>query len=170
MSVVMDAFESFVGVNVWTMLFAWVNLLILYLLLKKLLFVPMKNMIDSRQKEIDDMYQNAEEAETKAESMKASYEEKMSKANEESEEILKTALRRAQLKEEEIIHDAQVEASRIYERAEEQIALEKKRALSEVKDEVSGMAVEIAGVIIGREVSNKEHAQFIDSFIDSIGD
>ena len=166
----MDAFESFVGVNVWTMLFAWVNLLILYLFLKKLLFVPMKNMIDSRQKEIDDMYQNAEEAETKAETMKASYEEKMSKANEESEEILKTALRRAQLKEEEIIRDAQVEASRIYERAEEQIALEKKRALSEVKDEVSGMAVEIAGAIIGREVSNKEHAQFIDSFIDSIGD
>lgn len=170
MSVVFDAFESFVGVNVWTMLFAWVNLLILYLFLKKLLFVPMKNMIDSRQKEIDDMYKNAEEAETQAESMKASYEEKMNKANEESEEILKTALRRAQLKEEEIIHDAQLEASRIYERAEEQIALEKKRTLSEVKDEVSGMAVEIASAIIGREVSTKEHSEFIDSFIDSIGD
>jgi F-type H+-transporting ATPase subunit b len=130
----------------------------------------MKKMIDSRQKEIDDMYQNAEEAETTAEAMKVSYEEKLSKANEESEEILKTALRRAQLKEEEIIRDAQTEASRIYERAEEQIALEKKRALSEVKDEVSGMAVEIAGAIIGREVSSKEHSEFIDSFIDNIGD
>ena len=170
MSVVMDAFESFVGVNVWTMIFAWCNLLILYLFLKKLLFVPMKKMIDSRQKEIDDMYTNAHKAEEQAESMKASYEEKMSKANEESEEILKTALRRAQLKEEEIIRDAQTEASRIYERAEEQIALEKKRALSEVKDEVSGMAVEIAGAIIGREVSNEEHSDFIDSFIDNIGD
>ena len=170
MSVVMDAFESFVGVNVWTMIFAWCNLLILYLFLKKLLFVPMKKMIDSRQKEIDDMYQNAEEAETQAEAMKVSYEEKMSKANEESEEILKTALRRAQLKEEEIIRDAQTEASRIYERAEEQIALEKKRALSEVKDEVSGMAIEIAGAIIGREVSDKEHSEFIDNFIDKIGD
>ena len=166
----MDAFESFVGVNVWTMIFAWCNLLILYLFLKKILFVPMKKMIDSRQKEIDDMYQNAEEAETTAEAMKVSYEEKMSKANEESEEILKTALRRAQLKEEEIIRDAQTEASRIFERAEEQIALEKKRALSEVKDEVSGMAVEIAGAIIGREVSSKEHSEFIDSFIDNIGD
>ena len=170
MSVVMDAFESFVGVNVWTMIFAWCNLLILYLFLKKILFVPMKKMIDSRQKEIDDMYQNAEEAETTAKAMKVSYEEKLSKANEESEEILKTALRRAQLKEEEIIRDAQTEASRIYERAEEQIALEKKRALSEVKDEVSGMAVEIAGAIIGREVSSKEHSEFIDSFIDNIGD
>ena len=45
MSVVMDAFESFVGVNVWTMIFAWCNLLILYLFLKKILFVPMKKMI-----------------------------------------------------------------------------------------------------------------------------
>ena len=142
----------------------------LYLFLKKLLFVPMKKMIDSRQKEIDDMYQNAEEAETQAEAMKISYEEKMSKANEESEEILKKALRRAQLKEEEIIRDAQTEASRIYERAEEQIALEKKRALSEVKDEVSDMAIEIAGAIIGREVSDKEHSDFIDNFIDKIGD
>ena len=170
MSVVFDAFESFVGVNIWTMIMAWCNLLILYLFLKKILFVPMKKMIDSRQKEIDDMYRNAHDAESQAESMKSTYEEKMTKAHEESEEILKTALRRAQLKEEEIIRDAQAEASRIYERAEEQIALEKKRALSEVKDEVSGMAVEIAGAIIGREVSDKEHSEFIDSFIDNIGD
>lgn len=170
MSVVFDAFESFVGVNVWTMLFAWCNLLILYLFLKKILFVPMKNMIDSRQKEIDDMYKNASDAESMANDMKASYEEKLNNANEESEEILKTALRRAQLKEEEIIRDAQNEASRIYERVEEQIALEKQRALLEVKDEVSEMAIEIAGAVIGREVSEKEHLAFIDSFIDSVGD
>lgn len=170
MSVVIDAFESFVGVNVWTMIFAWCNLLVLYLFLKKILFVPMKKMIDSRQKEIDDMYKNAEDAETKAQSMKNSYEEKLNHANEESNEILKTALRRAQLKEEEIIRDAQDEASRIFERAEEQIAMEKKRALSEVKDEVSGMAIEIAGAVIGREVSVKEHSDFIDSFIDSVGE
>ena len=141
MSVVFDAFESFVGVNVWTMLFAWCNLLILFLFLKKILFVPMKNMIDSRQKEIDDMYKNADDAETQAYDMKTSYEEKLHIAIEESDEILKTALRRAQLKEEEIIRDAQNEASRIYERAEEQIALEKQRALLEVKYDVSEMAI-----------------------------
>lgn len=170
MSVVIDAFESFVGVNVWTMLFAWCNLLILYLFLKKILFKPMKKMIDSRQKEIDDMYKNASDAETDAKAMKVSYEEKLNHANEESEEILKTALRRAQLKEEEIIRDAQAEASRIYERAEEEIELEKKRALSEVKNEVSEMAISIAGAVIGREVSQEEHSEFIDSFIDSVGE
>ena len=169
MSVVIDAFESFVGVNVWTMIFAWCNLLVLYLFLKKILFKPMKNMIDSRQKEVDDMYENAESAEKQANEMKVSYEEKLNKANEESEEILRTALRRAQLKEEEILRDAQNEAARIYDRAQEQIDLEKKRALSEVKDEVSGMAIDIAAAVIERDVDKAEHEAMIDEFINNMG-
>ena len=170
MKLVFDAFESFVGVNVWTMLFAWCNLLILYLFLKKLLFKPVKNMIDSRQKEVDDMYSNAEAAETDARAMKSEYESKLSHAEEESEEILRTAQRRALLKEEEILKEASVEATRIRDRASEEIELEKKRMLSEIKDEVSGMAVDIASALIGREVSGKEHEQFIDKFIDELGE
>ncbi len=55
-----EQFESFVGVNFWTMIFAWVNILILYLFRKKILFKPVKNMIDSRQREIDDLYADSE--------------------------------------------------------------------------------------------------------------
>lgn len=170
MKIVFDAFESFVGVNVWTMIFAWCNLLILYLFMKKLLFVPIKNMIDSRQKEVDDMYSEAEAANTDAKAMKAEYEEKLEKAHEESEEILRTAQRRAQLKEEDILKEAQVEAARIRDRAEGEIELEKKRMLGEIKDEVSDMAIGIATAVIGREVSDKEHAALIDSFIDGLGE
>ena len=169
MKLVFDAFEKFVGVNVWTMLFAWCNLLILYVFLKKILFKPVKNMIDSRQKEVDDMYSGAEAAEADAKAMKAEYEEKLARADEESEEILRTAQRRALLKEEEILKEASVEAARIRERADEDIAMEKKRMLGEIKDEVSGMAVDIASALIGREVSGKEHEKFIDDFIDELG-
>jgi F-type H+-transporting ATPase subunit b len=169
MKVVFDAFESFVGVNVWTMLFAWCNLLIIYLFLKKILFVPVKNMIDSRQKEVDDMYSNAESAEADAKAMKAEYEEKISRANEESEQILRTAQRRAALKEEEILKEASIEAQRIRDRADEEIILEKHRMLGEIKDEVSGMAIDIASAVIGREVSASEHEKFIDELIDELG-
>ena len=165
----LDKFESFVGVNFWTMIFAWVNLLILYVFLKKLLFVPMKKMIDDRQKEIDDMYSDAESAKDGAQQLKSEYEEKISHAESESEEILKNALRRAQLKEEEILKGANEEASRVLERAEEQIALEKKRALNEVKNEVSSMAIGIASAVIERDVSESEHRDLIDDFINNIG-
>ena len=165
----LNKFEDFVGVNFWTMLFALANLLILYLFLKKILFKPVKNMIDSRQKEIDDMYSDAENSKTESEKMKAEYEQKLAKASEESEEILKNAVRRAQLREEEILREANDKAARTLERASEQIELEKKRAINEVKDEVSSMAINIAAAVIERDIKKDEHEKLIDEFISEIG-
>lgn len=164
-----DRFEAFVGVNLFTMIFAWINLLILYLILRKLLFKPVKKMIDSRQKEIDDMYSDAETSKANAAEMKAEYEQKLEHANEESEEILKRAVRRAQLREEEILKEANVKAERTLERAQEQVELEKKRAINEVKDEVSEMAIGIASAVIERDIKEQEHADMIDDFIRNMG-
>ena len=151
------------------MIFAWCNLLIIYLFLRKLLFNPVKNMIDSRQKEVDDMFKNAEDSLESAENMKAEYEKKLGAANEESEEILKNAVRRAQLKEEEILRDADAKAARTLERAEEEIEMEKKRAINEVKNEVSELAIGIATAVLERDVKADEHAKLIDDFINNVG-
>ena len=169
MEFVTEQFEKFIGINPFTMIFAWINLLILYLFLKKLLFKPVKDMIDSRQKEIDDMYSDAEASKTAAEEMKAEYEEKLSSANEESEDILKKAIRRAQLREEEILKEANVKAERVLERAEEQIELEKKQAINDVKNQVSGMAIDIAAAVIERDIDKSEHESMIDDFINNMG-
>ena len=165
----LEKFEDFVGVNLWTMLFAWLNLLILYLILKKIAFVPLKNMIDSRQREINDMYDAAESSRESASKLKAEYEEKISHANEESEDILKKAIRRAQLREEEILKEAGRQADRTLERAQEQIALEKKQAINDVKDQVAEVAIGIASAVIERDVSESEHKQLIDDFIGNMG-
>lgn len=165
-----EKFESFVGVNFWTMIFAWINLLILYLILKKLVFKRVKSMIDSRQKEVDDMYENAHAAEDSAMKMKSEYEEKLERAGEESEKILKSAVRKAQLREEEILKEADEKAARTLERAKEEVELEKKRAINEVKDEVSEIAIGIAAAVIERDVSAEEHSAMIDDFIKNMGD
>ena len=165
-----EKFESFVGVNFFTLIFAWANLLILYFILRKLLFKPIKNMIDSRQKEIDDMYENAEKNRTEAEEMRADYEQKLQSATEESEEILRSAQRRALLREEEILKEAADQARRTKERAEEQIALEKRQAMNESKEEVSAIAIQIAEAVVARDVKADEHEKLIDGFIDTMGD
>ena len=165
----LEKFEDFVGVNLWTMLFAWLNLLILYIILKKIAFVPLKNMIDSRQREIDGMYGDAEKARADAEALKADYETRMGNAKEESEEIVKAAIRRAQLREEEILREADKKAERILERAKEETELERRRMVNEIKDDVSRVAVEIASAVIERDVSEAEHKELIDEFIDKMG-
>ena len=166
----LNGFEDFVGVNFWTMIFAWCNLLILYFFLKKVLFKPVKNMIDSRQKEVDDMYSSAEAAENNAKALEAEYTEKLAAANAEGEEIIRLAQRRAILREEEIIKEAEATADRIIERAGEEIELERRRAVNDIKDEVSAMAISIAEAVIERDISEGEHKELIDSFIDNMGD
>lgn len=166
----MGGFEQFIGVNFWTMIAAWFNLLILYLLLKKFLFKPIMNMIASRQKEIDDIYSEAESYRSDAEKSKEQYEAKLEGIKQEGEEYLKETVKRARAREEEIIRAADAKAERALQRAQEQIELEKRRAINEVKDEVSGMAIEIAAAVIERDVDGKEHAELIDDFISKMGE
>ncbi len=110
------------------------------------------------------------EKKTEAEALKAEYEKKIKSANEESEEILKCASRKALLREEEIIKEANEKAKRTLERANEEIEREKINAINEVKDEVSSIAIDIASSIIGREISKEENEAMIDEFIANMGE
>ncbi len=166
----LTGFESFVGVNFWTCLFTLVNLFILYKFMKKLLFKPVQNMIDSRQKEIDDLYADAGRSKAEAETLKTQYEGQLSEANAERERILKAAHQRALQQQETMLREAQEQAARTLKRADEQIELEKKQARNELKNEVSDMAVQIAGAVLARDVKPAEHEALIDSFIDGLGD
>ncbi len=71
---------------------------------------------------------------------------------------------------EQIISDAQKTAVAMKQRAEAEIAQEKKRVLNETKDEISEIAMAIAGKVVGRELTASDHAQMVDSFIDKLGD
>lgn len=166
----LTGFESFVGVNFWTCLFTFANLIILYLFLKKLLFKPVKDMIDSRQKEIDDLYADANRSKTDAQQLKTEYEGRLAAANAESEEILKVANRKAQLRQEQILKEARDQAAQTLRRADEQIEMEKKRAMNEIKDDVSVMAVDIASAVLARNIKREEQSELIDSFIEKLGE
>lgn len=162
--------EPFISANVWTALFMLGNLILLYFIMKKFLFKPVKKMIDDRQQEIDDLYADANQSKEAAAELKEQYETRLAEANEEKEEILRNAYRKAQLREEEILREAQDKAAQTMRRADEQIELEKKRAMNEIKDDVSGMAIEIASAVLARDIKQKEHRNLIDSFIENLGE
>lgn len=166
----MQEFEGFIGVDFWTALFTLLNTVALFLVLKHFLFVPVKKMIDARQKEIDDLYLDANTAREQALSMQSEYREKLSAAQETSERLVKEAVARGQSREEEIIRQANQEASAILNKATADIALEKKKAINDAKDEISGIAMAIAGKVVGRQLNEADQADLIDSFINELGD
>lgn len=163
-------FESFVGVNPWTALFILLNTLTIFFVGKKYLFGPVMKMIADRQKEIDDMYDSAGKAEKDAKAMQAEYQQKLSAAAETGDRLVKEAVARGQAREEEILRQAQAEADAIREKASADIAQEKKKALNEAKDEISDMAMAIAGKVVGRAMTEADNARVIDQFIAELGE
>ena len=87
----------------WTLIFTWCNLLILFLIMKKFLFGPVNNMLEQRKKEIDTIYESANEANEKAVTLEKEYSEKMAQAREEAGEIIRQATLTAQKREKEIL-------------------------------------------------------------------
>jgi F-type H+-transporting ATPase subunit b len=94
----------------------------------------------------------------------------MRQAREKASEILTEAQKSADLQSEQILNEAARQASAIKEKAEKDIAQEKRKAVNEIKDEIGGMAVEIAGKVIEREIDEKDHSKLIDDFIANVGE
>ena len=162
-------FEELLGVNPWTALFTFANTVALFLVMTKFLWVPVLKLIEDRQKEIDSMYAEAGSAQEEAKALQEEYRNKLSVAAETSERMVKEAVARGQSREEEILRQANAEASAILDKASADIALEKKKAINEAKDEISVIALAIAGKVVGRELSGDDQAKLVDSFIDELG-
>ena len=166
----MGQFEAFVGVNFWTALFILLNTLIIFFVTKKFLFVPVMKIIVTRQEEIDNLYTQADTARETAVKLQSEYEDKLSQAAATSERLVKEATLRAQGREEEIIREANARADAIRAKASADIAQEKKKALNDAKDEISEIAMAIAGKVVGRELDAQDQSKLVDSFIEELGE
>ena len=166
----MGTFESFIGVNFWTAFFVLLNTLAIYFVGKIFLFGPLMKIIADRQAEIDGMYSDAGKAKEDALAMQSEYQRKLSAAQATSERLVKEAVERGHNREEEIIRQANAEADAIREKAAADIAQEKKKAINDAKDEISGLAMAIAGKVVGRERNEADQAALVDNFIDELGD
>lgn len=166
----MGEFESFIGINFWTALFTLLNFLALFFVMKHYLVGPVLKMIQDRQKEIDDLYSDAGTAQANAQALESEYKQKLSVAAQTSERIVKEAVERGQHAEEEIIRAANAEAAAIMDKAAADIAMEKKKALNDAKDEISDMAMAIAEKVVGRELTASDQAKLVEDFINELGD
>lgn len=166
----MARFEAFVGVNFWTALFTLLNTLTIYFVAKKYLFAPVMRIIKDRQREIDGMYGAADAAISEADAMRAEYQQKLSDAQAASERIVKEAVVRGQNRGDELVRQAQLEASAIKKKAAADIDSEKKKALNEAKNEITYIAIAIAAKLLDRELNASDQSVLVSRFIDELGD
>ena len=161
---------EFLNINFFTALFTLVNTVVLFLVLKKFLWGPVMKIITDRQQEIDTMYSDADAERQQARQLREDYESKLADAQKTGERLVKEATVRAQSREEDILRQANAEADAIRRKAEADVAREKKKAINDAKDEIAGLAMDIAGKVVGHSLDDKDQSALVDQFIDQLGE
>ena len=140
----MKQFQDLVTLAPWTFIFQICNLLILTAGVKHFLFKPVQQILVKRKEEIEASYTEAEKAEGDAQAMKEEYETRLASAKEEAAEIVSKA-------------DAEIES-------------ERRKAAGELKNDISELALDIAGRVVEKEIDPETHKELIDDFISRVGD
>ncbi|MCK9612371.1 MAG: F0F1 ATP synthase subunit B [Bacteroidales bacterium] len=149
----------------------WMTLsfLLLLLILKKFAWKPVLKMLKERENKIDESLRQAEKAHAEMKQLKFSNEQLLKEAKEERDSLLNDA----RAIKEKIIEDARVkaneEADRIVQAAKDSIHYEKMEALTELKNQVALLSVDIAEKLIQQELSKDNKQQdFIDKLLKDI--
>jgi len=165
-----EIYQSLVAVNPVTLIGQICNLFIQLFIFKKFFWDKILQVIDQRRQAADQEIASAKASRTEAEAIKSTYEQNMKQAKEKADGILLKAQKTANSRSEEIIGQAQAAAAQIKAKASADIAQEKKKAVNEVKDEISTLAMAIAGKVVERELNADDHTGMIDRFIDELGE
>ena len=163
-------YQSLVAVEPLTLIANICNLFIQMLIIKKFFLDKIVAVLDQRRSAADKEITDAEKAKQEAMEIKKSYEDNMLQANAKANEILTTAQKTAAERSDKIIGEAQQAAAQIKSKASADIAQEKKKAINDAKNEISGLALAIAGKVVEKELAEEDQAGLIDRFIDELGD
>ena len=166
----MQLYQALITLDGWTFLAQICNLMIQLVIFKKLLLNPVKKVIAERKAKADSQIADAEKLRTEAEAMKAEYEQNLQNARTEANQIVAAAQKTAAARSEELLGEARAQAAALKQKAEADIAQERKKAVNEVKDEIGGMAMEIASKVVEHEIKETDHQDLIDEFIKNVGE
>ncbi|MBR4287819.1 MAG: F0F1 ATP synthase subunit B [Clostridia bacterium] len=159
-----------ISVNLWQMLISLLNLLVIFWILKKFLYGPVKKALAERKATLDQEYKAAEEAEKVASHHRKEWEQKIKSADAEAEKILQTATQNAKGRGEKIIAEAEKKAQGILRVAEQDAALERKKADDELRREIVSLSAALTEKMLEREIRPEDHRALISSFIETIGE
>ena len=135
-----------ISINIWQVVISLANLVILFLILKKFLFEPVKKIKAQRENEIETQYKKAEKARKEADDLKAGWEDEI------------------------MLYESREKADQIIRKAKADIERDRREARETIKKEIVDVSQVISEQIIGREINMDDHRDLIDDAIDKLGE
>jgi len=146
------------------------SFILLLVLIKKFAWSNITGIFEERAEKIASDIDRAEEARQKAEVLAQKREDELAGSRKEAKTIIENAKETAEKSKASILADAKLEAGRLKEKANQEIAQNKVEALQSVKGEVADLTISLAGKIISQNLDGHAHKELIDQYIDQLGE
>ena len=146
------------------------SFLLLIFLVKKYAWGNISSILDERAEKISSDIDDAEEARKKAEELASKREAELAGSRTEAKTIIENAKGTAEKSRADILAEAKLEAGRLKEKANQEIAQNKAEALQSVKGDVADLTISLAGKIISQNLDGQTHKELIDQYIDQLGE
>jgi F-type H+-transporting ATPase subunit b len=145
-----------------------INIIVLFLLLRLILFKPVSRFLTARSERISNQLSEAETKLTDAESLRQEYQKQLDKAVEEGHDVVRASKTKATQEAKTILSDAKDQAEKVFDEAQERIVKEKDKALEQMRQEVAQLSVDIAARILKREVTEADNLTLAEDFFDEL--
>lgn len=148
---------------------AFVNFLILFAVLSKILYKPILSAMSAREKEIADNIARAERANREAAELQRQLSEELARANAQAQEIVSGARKAAEAEREALLAATREESEKMREKARAEIAAERDLALAAIRREVADLAIMAASKVVRRSLDTAEHRRLAAEVIEGMG-
>lgn len=152
------------GLDIRQILFHVINVVIVFIVLRTLLYKPISKFMQKRSDRIAGQIEEAARKESEAEQLKSRYDEMVDNAHMLTAEFIEKSKTAADEQAKKIVVDAQTAANEIIYRSKKDVQLLRSKAKEEMRGEITDMAVQIAKKILKREVSAEDNKEIINNF------
>ena len=164
----MQEMMDLLGLDGPVLLLQIVAFVVLYIFLRKFLFGPVGQMMESRREEIQSGLSSAEEAREEREQLRREKDKIMNEAREEGRSLMQKLAQEANAARERLLAEAQAEREATLERGREMIETERRRALEELRGEVADLALRAARRAVREATDEEAQRKAVDSFISKL--
>jgi len=155
--------------QLWTWLWTWILFGLVFFILKKFAWRPLREQLEARENRIRETVEKAQEVKTEAEALLEKHREMMDRAKADAQAIINEGREAGEKVREDVVNAGRKEAEEFVERARKEIDLETKKAVDEIRRETVDLSLMAAGKILERSIDDDDHRKLADQVVDELG-
>lgn len=154
----------------WNIIWTFVNLIVLFLLLRKFLYRPVMAVIQARQKEVDQALADAEQARLEAQTAQAAAQERLEQAEAEARVREEAYEAQARRQADQMLAEARAQAAELVDQGRKRAETERDKLLRQAGQETADLACTLAGKLVGRSLNGQDEKRFLDELLMKVGE